>query len=173
MEPFFKVGDEVRFKMPKHIPMTVSGEWIPGIGVSIISSLEIIASSDRIKGKVTDVRPDEYDPKLFPTADSLDGALYKITITCNHPAGNDLVFRIPCCCLERVTNDLTPNSFTQIEEAALEDFQKTRAAIASKTAHLEEVLSCPCVTAPVDFKSPVVELTLPDPDKPYKFNFKN
>ena len=151
MEPFFKVGDEVRFKMPKHIPMTVSGEWIPGIGVSIISSLEIIASSDRIKGKVTDVRPDEYDPKLFPTADSLDGALYKITITCNHPAGIDLVFRLPNCCLERVTNGST---------LSLKEFQRICEAITPKTAHLEEVLNCPCVTAL-------------DPDKPYKFNFIN
>lgn len=170
MKPKFKVGDEVRFKMPKRIPTTGSGELIPGIGLNVITSLEIIASSDRIKGKVTDVRPDAYDPKSFPGAHDLDGALYKITIKSNHPLGSDLVFALPNVCLERVTNGLIPS---QIAEAALEDIQATRATITSKAAHSEGVLNCPCVTTSVDFKSPVVEVTLPDPDKLYKFNFKN
>jgi hypothetical protein len=151
MEPIFKVGDEVRFRMPKHIPTNESGEWIPGIRQGNITSIEIIASSNQIKGEVAGVEPDAYNPKLFPSADSLDGAKYHIKIKSNHPAGLDLFFTLPNCCLERVTNGST---------LSLKESQRICEAITPKTAHLEEVLNCPCVTAP-------------DPDKPYKFNFKN
>lgn len=149
MEPIFKVGDEVRFKMPNPIPITVSGEWISGMCQGNITSLEIIASSDRIKGTVFEVIPGAYNPKSFLSADVLDGAKYRIIIKSNHPAGSDLYFTLPNCCLERVT--LTPSP---------EDFQRMSAALAFETAHFEEVLNCPCVTTH-------------DPDKPYKFNFKN